>query len=81
MSHITFNDFPYVFQLTMSLSTLPGRTSQLKVRFKNHKKILYARADLVSFDDIFNQIESSVPDKIVKNFSGSLCTTSLVSLS
>ena len=38
-------------------------------------------ADLIFFDDIFNQIESSVSNKMVKNFSDSFCTASLVSLS
>ena len=38
MSHITFNDFSCVFQLMMSLSAVPGRTSRLRVRFKNHEK-------------------------------------------
>ena len=80
MSHVTFNDFSCVFQLMMPLSTIPGRTSRLQVRFRNHKNILYTGADLTTFD-IFNQIESSVSNKMLNNFSDNLCTTSLVSLS
>ena len=43
-------------------------TSPLKVIFRNYKKILHTRSDLICFDDIFDQIESSISNNIVKNF-------------
>ena len=43
-------------------------TSRLKVTFKNYKKNLYTRSGLVCFDDIFDQIESSISNNIVQNF-------------
>ena len=43
-------------------------TSLLKVIFRNYKKILHTRSDLICFDDIFDQIESSISNNIVKNF-------------
>ena len=39
-------------QLVMSLSKITGDPP-------NYKKILYARSDLICFDSIFDQIESS----------------------
>ena len=42
--------------------------SSLKVTFRNYKKILYARSDMICFDDIVNQIEPSISNNIVKIF-------------
>ena len=61
-----------IFQLVMPLSTITERTSRLRVRFRNHRKILCTRADRICLDDIFNQIKSSASNKMVKNFLDSL---------
>ena len=54
-----------VFQVMMSLATITG---VLKVIFKKYEKILHTRSDLICFDDIFDQTESSISNNIVKNF-------------
>ena len=48
----------YVSTCDVFIKTYWG-PSQLKLTFRNYKKILYARSDLICFDSIFDQIESS----------------------
>ena len=43
-------------------------TSPLKVILRNYKKVLHTRSDLICFDDIFDQIESSISNNIIRNF-------------
>ena len=67
MGHVTINDFSCVSSYDVFINNYWG-TSRLKVIFKNYEKILHTRSDLICFDDIFDQIESSISNNIVTNF-------------